>query len=318
MPTIDEIITSAVNQLTTKRSNIRTALQSKYNETIPSSMTFGQVPGYITDVANYQYSLGLAAGGGGDGSYVNPLNASLEESYIVTGGTTAYNGTYTQIENTYHRGFSVYKKTDGSMYLFTEDSNGNRWQINSSPSETKYHYRESSSSSSSFSPVGTYDKTSSANSGATSTIVISGTASSSSSPVEEEEGIPDVWGGDLYDSGMASKQWDVSGLGDGSSYTGMYTRYGNYVLNGAPIYYEPTKDSHYYLIRRKKTSEDTTYGYWEFITTSTSINDGSTLPSGSFGKTSNLSLNNPAGNYTGLGSIGGSISVQLRTSGCGS
>ena len=177
MPTIDEIISSAVTQLTTKRSNIRTALQSKYNETIPSSMTFGDVPTYITNVANYQYSLGLADGASsGGGSYVHENNAQLLNSYVATGGQSQHNGTYTKLENTYHRGFNVYKN-GYDMYLVCVDDNGNRWQVCTDPSETSYQYKEGSGTS--FGPVGSYSSNTSLS--LSGTVVISAPGSSSSS-----------------------------------------------------------------------------------------------------------------------------------------
>ena len=178
MPTIDEIISSAVTQLTTKRSNIRTALQSKYNETIPSSMTFGDVPTYITNVANYQYSLGLADGASsGGGSYMHENNSQLLNSYVATGGQTQHNGTYTKLDNTYHRGFNVYKNNNYDMYLVCVDDDGNRWQVCVEPSETSYQYKEGSSTS--FGPVGSYPRNTSLS--LSGTVVISAPGSSSSS-----------------------------------------------------------------------------------------------------------------------------------------
>ena len=235
--------------------------------------------------------------------YEGNSGVQLESSYIVTGaGSSKYNGTYV-IDGTYNNQ-NYY--TNGESYMWF---GSNEWCLGNNVGDSRMNYACSGTD-----PTGTW--TTVFGTSPAPTVTAPGGSSSSSS---SGNAISDVWGGDLYNSEMASKQWNVSGVGDGSGYAGTYVRYSNYVLNGAPIYYDPTRGSnpYYYLIRRKRTNDEATYGYWEFIATPMSISSGSTLPSGSFGKTNDLSGNNPAGSYTGLGSVGGSISVSLYTGGCG-
>lgn len=262
MPTIDEIISSAVTQLTTKRTNIRTALQSKYNQTIPPSMTFGDVPTYITNVANYQYSLGLADGeSSGGGSYMHENNAQLLNSYVATGGQSQHNGTYTKLENTYHRGFNVYKNINYDMYLVCVDDNGNRWQVCLEPSETSYQYKESSDTSSQLGPVGSYPRNTSLS--LSGTVVISAPGSSSSA-TSSSIPVPSSSSGNESSTPSASS----SSGGDGTApdtvyvtgsvamqegYAGTYTKQSQ-TSNGKPVYYCSGTGKRLFVVRNDSYS----------------------------------------------------------------
>lgn len=276
MPTIDEIISSAVTQLTTKRTNIRTALQSKYNQTIPSSMTFGDVPTYITNVANYQYSLGLADGeSSGGGSYMNENNAQLLNSYVATGGQSQHNGTYTKLENTYHRGFNVYKNNSYDMYLVCVDDNGNCWQVCTEPSETSYQYKEGSGTS--FGPVGSYSRNTSLS--LSGTVVISAPGSSSSaisssvSSSSDESSIPSQssssgGGDDSSEVGAENAPSTVYVVGTNATsngYAGTYTKQSQ-VNNQNAVYYCGGTGKYLFVVRG---GYDRDYYAWVFSTTVT-------------------------------------------------
>lgn len=234
MPTIEEYFLSVITQLGVKRSSIASAIRDK-GVSVDNNATFSDFPSLINSIST---------GGGGSNVYYHSDNSLLADSY--TGEASMmdeYNGTYSKVTNTYHRGFNVYRHTTANrqFYLIAADDNGYVWKVvYPMPSEdATVHWTLPSNST--LGPVGTYTG------GDMGSFVINGSSSSSSSTEgssasggDYSSDAPDtlyITGtyGNTYDGRYVKQSGSLNGYAyyrrEESYYSGSSTKYYLFVVN---------------------------------------------------------------------------------------
>ena len=84
-------IETEITRLQSAKANIKSAIETKWGSSIPSSVSISNYPAYVSSAAVVQYNLGSAAGAAnaGGGGISDPSSVT----YTVTGNYTV-NGTY--------------------------------------------------------------------------------------------------------------------------------------------------------------------------------------------------------------------------------